>query len=157
MSSPRWVLILAAVVVGCGDAPSSVATDATLEAAPAIANESCPGLGDGCTPVNATIEVASVAMDSGSFTSTAGDVYFASRTTRFLPPSPILPPNPIAPTLDAWSTLVNTGASYRAYLGLIRALPPNPVAPDVSIHFAVAALHDGTSYYLTDVTPVVGP
>lgn len=155
MSSTRRILSLAAVaLLGCAEPPASPVVESGLEAARAVANV-CDLLGDTCFPYSTTVEIASVAMDSGSFTSTAGDRFVASRSTRFLPPSPIVPPNPVAPTLDAWNTLVSREANYRAYLGLIRALPPNPVAPNVSVHFAVAALYDGTEYYLTDVTPVV--
>jgi hypothetical protein len=161
MPNRRWILALAAAAVataiGCTDAPSSPTRQATPERLRGTA-AFCDLVSDSCSPIQLTIEVASVAVDSGSFTSTAGDVFYASRSTRFLPPNPVVPPNPIVPTLDAWSTLVDRSANYRAYLGLMRSLPPNPIAPDVSIQFDVSALTDGSAYYLTEVTPVVvGP
>jgi hypothetical protein len=148
-------VLAAAVLAACADAsPTVVATDA-LETHRTVAN-ACPGLEDGCTPVSDVVDIAAIDIGDAYIESTAGRRYYVSWSTQFLPvtlpPSPISPNDPIVP---AWNTLVESRASYKAFLALLRTLPPNPVLPPNPIRFQVEALFDGTDYYLASLQPVL--
>lgn len=160
MMSTRLALLLTAVAaLGCADAPDPMAV---VPPTRITSDGGCGIFTEGCSTQTATFSVASVDLVSGSILGTDGTRYYAADATRFhpveLPPNPILPNDPVYANLGAWNSLIGTSASFRAYLGLMRALPPNPIYPVDPVRYTAVALTDGTSYFLTEVTPViVGP
>lgn len=160
MMSTRLALLLTALAaLACADAPNPMAV---VPPARITSDGGCGIFTEGCSTQYATFSVASVDLVSGSILGTDGTRYYAADATRFhpvvLPPNPVYPVDAIYANLGAWNSLIGTSASFRAYLGLMRALPPNPVIPNDPVRYSATALTDGTSLFLTDVTPfIVGP
>jgi hypothetical protein len=147
-----------AALAACTDRAPNPAAPVALEPRRAIA-DACPGLGDGCTPVTAVIDLASVDVGDAYIVSGDGTRYYVSWSTQFLPvalpPNPIIPTDPLYSTVISWNALVDSQSSYRSFLGQLRQLPPSPILPPNPVRFQATALTDGTSYFLTSLQPVL--
>jgi len=112
----------------------------------------CPPTID-CITESGTIDVASVDVSTGALVTPDGRTYFATASTIFHVAT--IPPSPVCPSLNAWNSLVQSSATYRAFVALIGAIPPSPIIPTEPCRFSVSAQVTGSGSFLTDVTPVV--
>jgi hypothetical protein len=156
-------VIVVATMAACSELPPSAATTEAIETHRTVSN-ACDIFTEGCTPVTGTIDIVEVDMGDRYVASTDGTRYYVSDATRFFPTDPLFPTDPTIPNdpvfpndpiVPAWNTLVESRASYKAFLALLRTLPPNPILPPSPIRFQVETLYDGTDYFVTSLQPVL--